>query len=275
MMTHRPEIVTPSRFAWAAVTIEARADPDPCEEAVGLFERARDPQRQAPVTADGLGVPAGKMVDIGGRSLYVSCVGESAEGEPTVVFENGMGSLRSSWSAIQTAISGTVRACAYDRAGMGPSDRADTYPRTAQDLAEDLATLLDRAGIHAPYVFVSHSIGPWSRPRSPSRGDASLHSDPARPEGVGRAGTTRRGAGGRGRSGCPLLAGLRRGCGWPRPPAGTSGYAAPGSLPVEGPPTSRHIALIHVSSRTARNPPMGRKPARAYRWSLPPLVDSR
>jgi pimeloyl-ACP methyl ester carboxylesterase len=109
----------------------------------------------------GLGVPAGKMVDIGGRSLYVSCVGESAPGEPTVVFENGLGSPRSSWSAIQTAVSGTVRACAYDRAGIGPSDRAATYPRTAQDLADDLATLLDRAGIQAPYVFVSHSIGPW------------------------------------------------------------------------------------------------------------------
>jgi len=107
------------------------------------------------------GVPAGKMVDIGGRSLYVSCVGESAPGEPTVVFENGLGSPRSSWSAIQTAVSGTVRACAYDRAGMGPSDRADTEPRTVQDLADDLATLLDRAGIQAPYVFVSHSLGPW------------------------------------------------------------------------------------------------------------------
>jgi pimeloyl-ACP methyl ester carboxylesterase len=107
------------------------------------------------------GVPAGIMVDIGGRSLYVSCIGESTAGEPTVVFENGLGSSRSSWSAIQTAVSGTVRACAYDRAGMGPSDRADSEPRTAQDLADDLGLLLDRAGTHAPYVLVGHSIGPW------------------------------------------------------------------------------------------------------------------
>jgi pimeloyl-ACP methyl ester carboxylesterase len=116
------------------------------------------------VTASPVGlapVPAGKMVDIGGRSLYLSCIGESAPGKPTVVFENGLGSPRSSWSAIQTAVSVRVRACAYDRAGMGPSDRAGTGPRTAQDLADDLAKLLDRAGIQAPYVFVSHSIGPW------------------------------------------------------------------------------------------------------------------
>ena len=107
-----------------------------------------------------VGVP-GNLVDIGGRSLYLSCIGESAAAEPTVVFENGLGSPRSSWTAIQRAVAGTVRACAYDRAGIGPSDRADNEPRTVQDLADDLEMLLDRAEIHAPYVFVGHSLGPW------------------------------------------------------------------------------------------------------------------
>jgi len=107
------------------------------------------------------GIPATNMVDIGGRSLYVSCIGESAPGEPTVVFEHGLGVGAASWTSVQATVAGTVRACVYARAGTGPSDPAGTAPRTTQDLADDLTTLLDRAGIHPPYVFVSHSLGPW------------------------------------------------------------------------------------------------------------------
>lgn len=106
------------------------------------------------------GISATNMVDIGGRSLYASCLGESAPGEPTVVFEHGLGGGAGAWVSTQLAVAETVRACVYARAGAGPSDPADT-PRTAQDLADDLARLLDRAGIQAPYVFVSHSMGPW------------------------------------------------------------------------------------------------------------------
>lgn len=107
------------------------------------------------------GIPATNMVDIGGRSLYASCIGESAPGEPTVVFEHGLGEGAASWTSVQATVAGTVRACVYARAGTGPSDPAGTTPRTTQDLADDLTTLLDRAGIHPPYVFVSHSLGPW------------------------------------------------------------------------------------------------------------------
>ena len=115
----------------------------------------------APTVTSSPGVPTETMVDIGGRSLYLSCMGESAAGEPTVMFENGLGLPSSSWSSIQQAVSENVRACAYDRAGMGPSDRDGSDARTAQDLADDLASLLDHAGIQGPYVFVAHSLGPW------------------------------------------------------------------------------------------------------------------
>ncbi len=106
------------------------------------------------------GISATNMVDIGGRSLYASCLGESAPGEPTVVFEHGLGGGAGAWVSTQLAVAETVRACVYARAGAGPSDPADT-PRTTQDLADDLTVLLARAGIQPPYVFVSHSMGPW------------------------------------------------------------------------------------------------------------------
>jgi pimeloyl-ACP methyl ester carboxylesterase len=101
------------------------------------------------------------MVDIGGRSMYASCLGESAPGEPTVVFEHGLGGGAGAWVSTQLAVAETVRACVYARAGAGPSDPAGTAPRTTQDLADDLTVLLARAEIQPPYVFVSHSMGPW------------------------------------------------------------------------------------------------------------------
>jgi len=51
-----------------------------------------------------------------------------------------------------------ARACAYDRAGLGKSDRAP-QTHTSQDMVDDLHNLLSKAGINAPYVLVGHSLG--------------------------------------------------------------------------------------------------------------------
>src|SRR5260370_12444877 len=49
-------------------------------------------------------------------------------------------------------------AVSYDRAGPGWSDPAGE-PRTARQIAQELHTLLDAAGIPGPYVLVGHSFG--------------------------------------------------------------------------------------------------------------------
>ena len=50
------------------------------------------------------------------------------------------------------------RVCSYDRAGFGWSDLGPR-PRTAGRIADELRTLLDRAGVPPPYLLVGHSFG--------------------------------------------------------------------------------------------------------------------
>jgi pimeloyl-ACP methyl ester carboxylesterase len=101
------------------------------------------------------------LVDIGGRSLYVSCTGA---GNPTVILEAGLGRVASStiWKAVQPAVAEITRVCAYDRAGRGTSDpdpRTATEFRTGRAAVEDLRLLLRAASITGPYVLVGHSLG--------------------------------------------------------------------------------------------------------------------
>lgn len=56
------------------------------------------------------------------------------------------------------AVAKTTRVCAYDRAGLGRSDKA-ALPRTSRDVASDLHLLLAKAGIQPPYVLAGQSFG--------------------------------------------------------------------------------------------------------------------
>lgn len=95
-------------------------------------------------------------VDIGGRSLYILCMGE---GSPTVIFESGWGMDYSYWGDGLAEVSKHTLACAYDRAGLDKSDPATTFPRTSQDMVNDLHALLTNASIPGPYILVGHSLG--------------------------------------------------------------------------------------------------------------------
>ena len=55
-------------------------------------------------------------------------------------------------------VAATTRVCAYDRAGQGWSEDAAS-PRDGVQSAEELHTLLAKAGEHGPYVLVGHSTG--------------------------------------------------------------------------------------------------------------------
>jgi pimeloyl-ACP methyl ester carboxylesterase len=89
-----------------------------------------------------------------GRALSHSVVGT---GEPTVVFESGMGGSRRCWGLVQREVGARVRAVAYDRAGFGTSS-PDPEPRTLERMAADLAALLDDLG-GRPAILVGHSWG--------------------------------------------------------------------------------------------------------------------
>jgi pimeloyl-ACP methyl ester carboxylesterase len=96
------------------------------------------------------------MVDVGGLSLHIHCVGE---GGPTVVMDAGLGNDGSVWRDVQRLVAPSVRTCAYDRAGRGYSRGPAPQPHTNRDMARELYQLLKRAGLDAPYVLVGHSMG--------------------------------------------------------------------------------------------------------------------
>ncbi len=95
------------------------------------------------------------MVDVGGFCLHAIVRGQ---GQPTVVFESGLGGCALQFSPLQSAVSAFARTVAYDRAGQAWSD-ASPDPRTPANIAAELRNLLSRLDIHPPYIWVGHSLG--------------------------------------------------------------------------------------------------------------------
>ena len=109
----------------------------------------------AQATDDAITAAPGTLYDVGGHRLHLDCHGQ---GSPTVVLSNGLGETSASWARITAPVAATTRVCAYDRAGQGWSDEADS-PRDGVESAAELHALLAEAGEHGPYVLVGHSTG--------------------------------------------------------------------------------------------------------------------
>lgn len=92
---------------------------------------------------------------INGRELYSKYF---INGQPTVLFEAGMGDRSDVWSSIQDEISLMTSTFSYDRAGTGRNDLS-VSPRTCADLVDDLFKLLNKVSVKPPFILVSHSFG--------------------------------------------------------------------------------------------------------------------
>jgi pimeloyl-ACP methyl ester carboxylesterase len=101
--------------------------------------------------------PPGRMVDIGGRRLHLL---EDGSGVP-VIFEAGISATCLNWTAVRGEVAKFARGCAYDRAGLGWSDAANS-PRTTSAIIDDLHALLEAAQIPRPVILVGHSFGGMS-----------------------------------------------------------------------------------------------------------------
>jgi pimeloyl-ACP methyl ester carboxylesterase len=102
----------------------------------------------------------GQLIDVGGYRLHLYCMGESINGSPTVILEQGLGGTSPAWAWIQPEVAKVTRVCAYDRTGLGWSDPAPKGTRRdGQQVAAELHTLLQKANIPGPYVMVGHSSG--------------------------------------------------------------------------------------------------------------------
>ncbi len=111
-----------------------------------------------PATGDGKAIAMNApLVDIGGRGLYRAEVGT---GEPTVLFEAGLGDSAATWAGVIPSVAAFARVVSYDRpnTNAGASDPAP-IPRTADDVVVDLNALLGKEAGSGPYVLVGHSVG--------------------------------------------------------------------------------------------------------------------
>ncbi len=100
-------------------------------------------------------------LDVGGRKMHILCVGPTDTGNPTVIFESGLGGDAGQWGDVIHALNGSTRACAYDRAGVGNSEPA-AVGRTTEDQVADLRALLAVAKVAPPYILVGYSLGGWN-----------------------------------------------------------------------------------------------------------------
>lgn len=142
---------------------------------LGAFGVPMPASAQSP-TADKTEGDFAGLVDIGGRSIYLTCTGS---GSPTVVLVTGYRDTSDIWSIdqhnptaprtmVMPAVAEFTRVCAYDRPGtatsLGDEDligRSDAVPqpRTASDAMDELHALVHAAGIETPVVLAAHSLG--------------------------------------------------------------------------------------------------------------------
>ncbi len=104
---------------------------------------------------NGKGISGTQRVAVGGHKLNITCMGT---GEPTVIFEAGGGENLSTWAAVQPAVAGFTRACAYDRADLGGSD-SGPLPRDHTQIVSELHALLRNGCLPGPLVLIGHSLG--------------------------------------------------------------------------------------------------------------------
>ena len=101
--------------------------------------------------------PPGQLIDVNGYRLHLHCLGQ---GSPTVVLDSGFGGISLDWSLVQPELATLTRVCAYDRAGLGWSDKSSSSTsRSSQQMVTELHTLLALAQVPGPYVLVGHSLG--------------------------------------------------------------------------------------------------------------------
>ena len=97
----------------------------------------------------------GRLIDVGGHQLHLYCIGNGA---PTVVLEAPATGMSAAWGWVQPDLAHTTRVCSYDRAGLGWSEAGERRYDPAA-VADELQTLLQRAGEQGPYVLGGEGLG--------------------------------------------------------------------------------------------------------------------
>lgn len=100
---------------------------------------------------------AERFIQIGNHKLYISIHGNQ-DAKFTVVFESGAGGSSQDWTKVISALPKNIRTVAYDRAGIGKSEKGPVPQTMAQNVFE-LHELLKAAKIKGSVILVGQSIG--------------------------------------------------------------------------------------------------------------------
>ena len=114
-------------------------------------------------------------------------------GSPTVVLDAGLHTGHTVWAPVERPVAQRTRTCSYDRSGVGQSDLRPSRPALvpAEQVVDELHSLLDKADVSPPYVLVGHSIGGLNArlftARHPRETSGLVLVDPTSPEYFGRS----------------------------------------------------------------------------------------
>lgn len=100
---------------------------------------------------------AERLIEVGNHKLFISIKG-SHDSKFTVVFESGGGGSSQAWLKVIRMLPPEIRTVAYDRAGIGKSEKGP-LPQTMVQNVFELHELLKAAAIKGPIILVGQSIG--------------------------------------------------------------------------------------------------------------------
>lgn len=101
-----------------------------------------------------------RLVKVNGHNFNVYLMGleNRTIDSPVIIFENGMGVGLDTWDPIIEQVSKFAPVFAYDRSGVGKSEKVFQMP-TVKLVAENLKSILTTLNILPPYILVGHSMG--------------------------------------------------------------------------------------------------------------------
>lgn len=99
----------------------------------------------------------GRLLKIGNHQLFLS-IKENPQAKFTIVFESGAGGSSQDWAKVISMLPAEIQTVAYDRAGLGKSEKG-TVPQTMAQNVFELHELLKAAKIKGPIILAGQSIG--------------------------------------------------------------------------------------------------------------------
>lgn len=97
----------------------------------------------------------GKLVNVNDKNMHLWCTGT---GDTMLLLDAGATMFSTSWRYVANELNQDYEVCAFDRAGLGWSDR-QPEPYDGNAAIQQLQQLLNNADKNKPFVYIGHSLG--------------------------------------------------------------------------------------------------------------------